>query len=954
MRLILLAIVLLPLFGIDSPVDYCQVKHKFIDQIEFNRDLLPEQNDYDILNYIIDIQIDPDTEQVDGSVEIEVSIKNPTNEIIFDAKNHLSIEITSVLLDDEQISIESVIHENNRFNLNFDDYLSTGDTLFISMEYSGDTGSGVAWEGGIVYSGGGFYSLNCPYGMSDWIPCKDHPSDKANQIDFKLTVPDDLVVASNGILQDVTNNFDGTKTHHWVEGYPIATYLFAVNVYPYSETIEYFNYTENDSMPIIYYTTGSVPSGFRYVETALPVFSDLFGLYPFIDEKFAIAKVTNSSWAMEHQTCVTTSTTNGMVQVHELSHQWFGDKVTCRDWQHGWLNEGFATYSEALYIEQTSGVNSYHSYMNNMEFAWSDSRSVFTLDTIGVWDIFDGIIYNKGAWVNHMLRKVVGDEIYFESIQDYLEIYAYQNAVTENLQDVFEAHIGSELEWFFEEWIYGIGSPDYDYAMYSSPTTDSVKITLFSNGSETTNFSMPIPVEISGIEYLLWSESGVNSFTLSSEIEFPDIDWDPDNWVLDHGFSEQIPELEEANQIRDGSVMLIWDFYFDPTIEGFLVFRKDNDEEWVQITNEPILANEYSDIDVIPGVEYQYKIVAVLDSDLEYISKFSNEVTMIPIDFVFDSGILIVDRTKDNSQSNPFPTDEKVDNFYNLLLSNYQTTNWDVDELGFPPLLEIAKYSSVVWHNDDINNSPFDFNTYNIRQYLDAGGQLLLSSWKQLSTEDEAFLRTYLNIGDIEFNTGEDFSGAYGEGEFPYLAIDQTKAPSQWDYKLRNVNKLNLANGAEAIYLFDSDSDDADWENQICGVKSSDSKVFVLGFPLYFTETNSTQNYIEMVMEEFGETQLENYFEYEITSYELMSAYPNPFNPRTTISFTLPAVEKSQAVSLQILNLQGQLIETLINQQTEARYHQVIWDATNHPSGVYIAKLIAGDFTQTQKLVLVK
>jgi len=85
-----------------------------------------------------------------------------------------------------------------------------------------------------------------------------------------------------------------------------------------------------------------------------------------------------------------------------------------------------------------------------------------------------------------------------------------------------------------------------------------------------------------------------------------------------------------------------------------------------------------------------------------------------------------------------------------------------------------------------------------------------------------------------------------------------------------------------------------------------------------------------------------------------MSAYPNPFNPRTTISFTLPAVEKSQAVSLQILNLQGQLIETLINQQTEARYHQVIWDATNHPSGVYIAKLIAGDFTQTQKLVLVK
>ncbi|MBC8214818.1 MAG: T9SS type A sorting domain-containing protein [Candidatus Marinimicrobia bacterium] len=954
-KIIIILSIITFLYSSNIPTKECQIKNQNSNPIEFHRDLLPEQNDYDVLSYVLDIQIDPETQQVDGSVIIDVSIKNETHEIILDAKDHLDIENVSVFVDDNQISVLSENHFNNRINLLFESNFLENDTLSITIEYSGATGSGVAWEGGIVYSSGGFYSLNCPYGLSDWVPCKDHPSDKANYVDLKLTVPDDLIVASNGVLQEIINNYDDTKTHHWLENYPIATYLFVVNVYPYLETIEYFHYAENDSMPIIYYTTGTVPSGFHDVETALPIFSDLYGLYPFVDEKFAIAKVTNSSWAMEHQTCVTTATTSGIVQVHELAHQWFGDKVTCRDWQHGWLNEGFATYSEALYVENTSGVNSYHNYMNSMEFGWGDSRSVFTIDTIGVWDIFDGIIYNKGAWVNHMLRKVVGDEIYFASLQDYLEIYAYQNAVTEDLQSVFESHYGSDLNWFFQEWIYGIGSPDYDYATYSSELTDSIKITLVSYGSETTSFNMPIPFEMSGVEYSVWSEDGVNIYTYFSEIEFPNIDWDPNNWVLDHGFSEQIPEIEEANSNRDGSVMLMWEEYFDPTIEGFNVYRKYDSEGWTQINTEPITENDYNDTNVISGTEYQYKIVAILDTNLEYFSKFSNEISMIPVEFTFDNGILIVDKTKDNSQSNPFPTDEEVDDFYDLLLSNYLTTNWDADDQGLPELFEMAKYSSIVWHNDDINNNPLDSDTYNLKQYIDAGGNLLLSSWKQLSNEDEAFLQDYLHIANIEFNTSEDFFGVFGDTGFANMEVDSSKAPSQWDYKLRNVNKFVPLNGAEPIYRFDSDSDDSEWENEVCGIRSiGENKVFVLGFPLYFMETSSAQEFVEVVMDDFGEEQLENNSQLSFVNYQLLNAYPNPFNPKTVIGYSVPMVETNGRVSLQMFDINGRLIETLLNGIKEAGYHEVTWNASNYPSGIYFVKLQSENFTQTQKLLLLK
>lgn len=510
----------------------CQTNKTRNEQILI-RDLLPQQLHYDIKSYAIDVEIDPNEHTVNGSVIIEfTSTYEEITEIIFDAADHLTIE------NIESDGLINFTHSNDLLHLYYETSLPIGEIQTANISYHGDTGLGITFTGGITYSAGYFYSYDTPYGLYKWVPCKDHPSDKADWLDLKLRAPDQYVVAANGVLQDIINHGDGTKTHHWHESYPITTYLFAINAYPYNVFTEYFQYNEQDSMIIEYYVPNNVYDGFRFVETALPAFSNIFGLYPFVDEKFAIAKVPGNIGAMEHQNCVTTSTTNGMVQVHELAHQWFGDMVTCTTWHHGWLNEGFATYSEALFVESTQSYIAYLDYMDSIEFQWNDNLSVFVTDTSNFNQIFDIIIYNKGAWVNHMLRKVVGSETYFEALQDYLDIYAFDNAVTDELKAVFETHYGEDLQWFFDQWVYGNGHPQYEFQWASTTNNFFLVVNQTASGSAPDIFTMPMDIQLNfengeSLIETYWLTEENQSFEMEIPTTVSSINVDPENWVLE-------------------------------------------------------------------------------------------------------------------------------------------------------------------------------------------------------------------------------------------------------------------------------------------------------------------------------------------------------------------------------------------------------------------------------------
>ncbi|MFH1686174.1 MAG: M1 family metallopeptidase [bacterium] len=324
-------------------------------------------------------------------------------------------------------------------------------------------------------------SLSEPYFARSWWPCKDRMDDKADSFDIAIEVDTLFYVGSNGTLDSTVYNGSNTHTFFYTVRYPLVTYLFSVAISDY--TVWYDEWVYNggqDTMPIV---NAVYPDMYSYslshldvTPYALEVGSGLFGEYPFANEKYGHS---NFEWggAMEHQTMTSTAGSSfgfsEPVIVHEMGHQWWGDMITCESWGHIWLNEGWASYTEALYYEVKDGFQAYKNYMAGM--AYSGGGTIYVYDTTSVWNIFHGgLSYDKGAWVCHMLRGVLGDEAFFDGITAYYNSeHQWGSATTEEFRDVFEASSGVELDWFFEDWIYGTYRPNYRYSYYQESSGSS-------------------------------------------------------------------------------------------------------------------------------------------------------------------------------------------------------------------------------------------------------------------------------------------------------------------------------------------------------------------------------------------------------------------------------------------------------------------------------------------------
>ena len=321
-----------------------------------------------------------------------------------------------------------------------------------------------------------------------------------------------------------------------------------------------------------------------------------------------------------------------------------------------------------------------------------------------------------------------------------------------------------------------------------------------------------------------------------------------------------------------------------------------------------------------------------------------------------DEGILLVDGTLDGLAASPFPTDEDVDEYYADLLTGYSYTNWDIAMQGSPPLTEIAKYSTIIWHTDDISNYPFVDGVYKMKCYLLAGGNLFASCWKQLCGVSENFQNYFLYLDESYTHNQADFTGAFGMNGFPDIAVDLEKIllPT-WGNNLQYVNKFLPIEDAEAIFTYDSFTNDPDWENAVCGQRfSGDYKTYILGFPLYFMMQEQSEDIVQNILEDFGEESSIESYELEVISCKL-SNYPNPFNPTTTISFELNT-ENTEDTELIIYNLKGQKIRefSIFNDQSSIEWNGT--DDNNQPvaSGIYFYKLRSGEIEISRKMLLLK
>lgn len=511
---------------------------------------LYDQTEYDVKFYDVNIAVDMPSTSIYGDVLIEAAATvNGLDSVEIDLYNNLIID--SVYIPTGQLNY---LHASNKIYIEIDRLYDQGEVFSFRIRYHGvPVGTGLdgfsfdtLGTGDLVIS-----TLSEPMSARTWWPCKDRPDDKADSMNSAITCDTAYFCASNGILIDTVRNGDGTWTFDYHIRYPITTYLFSLAISNYSVWHDWYHYGDNDSMIIINHVYPSLyfysQTKLNVTPTAIGVYAGLFGEYPFINEKYGHA---NFEWggAMEHQTVTSTSSSTfgfkEQVLVHELAHQWWGDMITCESWHDIWLNEGFASYCEALYFETIDSKAHYHAYMDSMTFL--SGGSIYIIDTTDVWNIFGSIVYDKGAWVLHMLRHVVGDATFFDIMTAYYNSpYQYGSAVTDDFKEVCESVSGMDLDAFFEQWIYGTYYPKYYWTYMCEPDVNEGGYWTYlylEQGQATTPlvFEMPIDLvfrSISGTDTtVLDNDVRKKMYMFKTDDSTTDLQLDPMKWILKESY----------------------------------------------------------------------------------------------------------------------------------------------------------------------------------------------------------------------------------------------------------------------------------------------------------------------------------------------------------------------------------------------------------------------------------
>ena len=370
--------------------------------------------------------------------------------------------------------------------------LAAGNTVQALIYYHG-TGNSLGVYAGTVSSNGLSYmaTLSESYQAREWFPCKQILTDKIDSADIWITTSSTNKAGSNGLLQGVDVLPTGKVRYRWKTRYPMNYYMPSIAVGNYREYINYAHPAAiaPDSVLIQHYLVdntsyfNTVKNNLDQTANYIDKFSELFGVYPFAQEKYGHCHASIGG-GMEHQTMSTMAGFGQTLIGHELGHQWFGDLVTCARWNDIWLNEGFASYCEYLLVEKLPALFPTYtpgSYMQNFQTSAMSvaSGSVYVPDAslFNEGRIFSSrLSYNKGAAIIHNLRfEMRSDTLFFNTLKNYQLLYKNATATTDQFKQVAENTCGRNFTNFFNQWIYGEGYPTFNITYYK-PTPDSMLI----------------------------------------------------------------------------------------------------------------------------------------------------------------------------------------------------------------------------------------------------------------------------------------------------------------------------------------------------------------------------------------------------------------------------------------------------------------------------------------------
>ena len=454
----------------------------------------PRSHDFDVQHYRIEISFDWAKKSVAGVTTVSLRpFKSDFKEVELDAGN---MTINAVKLGEGQ-PLKFRYEGNEKLIISLDKPYAAGSDIAVKIAYAATPKRGLTFITPTENDPSRPYQIWSQGEAQDnhyWFPCYDYPNDKATS-ELIARVEDKFSVISNGSLAAVTPDAaKKMKTWHWKMDRPFSSYLVSIIVGEYAELKDQYK-----NVPVSSFVyRDQVEQGrvsFNKLAKMVALFSEKTGFeYPY--PKYAQTMVHDFGGAMENITATTMTDTavndrRALLDVssddivsHELAHSWFGNTLTCRDWGELWLNESFATVMEAVWTEHDKGHDDYlydvYSDQETYFQAWSQGvrRPISTRRYADPDSVFDAYAYQRGGAVLNMLRFVLGDEMFWKAINHYLKKHQYQTVETQDLVVAIEEATGQNLQWFFDEWIYKMGHPEFEIASSYDEGARTLKLTV--------------------------------------------------------------------------------------------------------------------------------------------------------------------------------------------------------------------------------------------------------------------------------------------------------------------------------------------------------------------------------------------------------------------------------------------------------------------------------------------
>ena len=441
----------------------------------------------DVLNYTFRISISDTSDSIYGEAEISLGLRGDASFMEFDLKC-LRDDGKGMVVDSAAISENGIkwTHTQDKLRITADRAMAAGSGCTVKIAYHGIPADGLIISEN-KFGNRSFFSDHWPDRAGHYLPCTDHPYDKAT-VDFIIIAPGHYEVVASGFLAEERHLGGEMKLSHWKEEVPLATKVMAFGAAEFDFRLE----GTPGNIPVwTYVFKENWREGYNdYAASIKPLnfFSELIGPYSYeklanVQSKTIFGGLENAGTIFYSENSVTGKGRAEGLIAHEVAHQWFGNSVTESDWHHIWLSEGFATYLTSVYMEKTYGRELIAEEMKSdrdqvIRYYLRSPRPVIDTTVTNLMRLLNPNSYQKGSWVLHMLRNELGDEIFWKGMRSFYEEFRNKNATTSNFEEVMEKVSGKDLKGYFYQWLQVPGQPELKISFTPSDRRGNAEISI--------------------------------------------------------------------------------------------------------------------------------------------------------------------------------------------------------------------------------------------------------------------------------------------------------------------------------------------------------------------------------------------------------------------------------------------------------------------------------------------